>query len=61
MTNLELSTNQLLMLRDLLENDMEQTSQGGNGYYDDYGDVTLMQYYVDRAKMLVKVKEELGL
>jgi hypothetical protein len=61
MTNLELNTNQLLMLRDLLENDMEQTSQGGNGYYDDYGDVTLMQYYVDRAKMLVKVKEELGL
>ena len=40
---------------------MEQTSQGGNGYYDDYGDVTLMQYYVDRATMLVKVKEELGL
>ena len=61
MTNLELNTNQLLMLRDLLENDMEQTSQGGNGYYDDYGDVNLMQYYLDRAKMLVKVVEGLGL
>ena len=61
MTKLELSTNQLMMLRDLLENDMEQTSQGGNGYYDDYGDVNLMQYYLDRAKMLVKVQEGLGL
>ena len=61
MTKLELSTNQLLMLRDLLENDMEQTSQGGSAYHDDYGDVNLMQYYLDRAKVLVKVQEELGL
>ena len=61
MTNLELSTNELLILKDLLENDMEQTSQGGNAYHDDYGDVNLMQYYLDRAKVLVKVQEELGL
>jgi len=61
MTKLELSTNQLLMLRDLLENDMEQTSQGGSAYHDDYGDVNLMQYYLDRAKVLVKAQEELGL
>ena len=61
MTNLELSTSELLMLKDLLMNDMEKTSEGGNGYYDDYGDVNLMQYYLDRAKMLVKVQEELGL
>ena len=57
MTNLELSTNELLMLKDLLEVDMDQTSWGDV----DYGDVNLMQYYLDRAKVLVKVQEELGL
>ncbi len=57
MTNLELSTNELLMLKDLLEGDMEQTSWGDV----EYDDVELMQYYLDRAKVLVKVQEELGL
>ncbi len=57
MTNLELSTNELLMLKDLLESDMEQTSWGEV----EYDDVDLMQYYLDRAKVLAKVKEELGL
>jgi hypothetical protein len=61
MPNLELSTNELLMLKDLLENDMEQTSQAGNAYHDDYGDVNLMQYYLDRATVLKKVREDLGL
>ena len=56
MTNLELSANELLMLKDLLEGDMEQTSWGEV----EYDDVGLMQYYLDRATMLVKVKEELG-
>ena len=56
MTNLELSTNELLMLKDLLEGDMEQTSWGDV----EYDDVELMQYYLDRAKVLVKVQEELG-
>ena len=57
MTNLELSTNELLMLKDLLESDMEQTSWGEV----EYDDVDLMQFYLDRAKVLAKVKEELGL
>ncbi len=58
MTNLDqLSTNELMMLKDLLENDMEQTSWGDV----EYDDVALMQYYLDRATVLVKVKEELGL
>ena len=57
MTNLELSANELLMLKDLLEGDMEQTSWGEV----EYDDVELMQYYLDRAKVLVKVQEELGL
>jgi len=60
MTKLELYTSELLMLKDLLENDMEQTSQGGDAYHVDYGDVNLMQYYLDRAKVLVKVREELS-
>ena len=55
MTNLELSTNELLMLKDLLEGDMEQTSWGDV----EYDDVDMMQYYLDRAKVLVKVREEL--
>ena len=57
MTNLELSTNELLMLKDLLEGDMEQTSWGDV----EYDDVELMQYYLDRAMVLVKVRDELGL
>jgi hypothetical protein len=56
MTKLELSTNELLMLKDLLEGDMEQTSWGDV----EYDDVELMQYYLDRAVVLVKVREELG-
>lgn len=56
MTKLELSTDELLMLKDLLEGDMEQTSWGDV----EYDDVELMQYYLDRAKVLVKVREELG-
>jgi hypothetical protein len=55
MTNLELNINELLMLKDLLENDMEQTSWGEV----EYDDVDLMQYYLDRAKVLLKIREEL--
>ena len=55
MTNLELSTNELLMLKDLLEGDMERTPWCEV----EYDDVALMQYYLDRATMLVKVREEL--
>ncbi len=57
MTKLELSTDELLMLKEMIENDMEIGSWGEA----DYDDVDLMQYYLDRAKVLVKVKEELGL
>ena len=53
MTKLELDTSELLTLKDLIESDMEQTSWGGG----EYDDVSLMQYYLDRAKVLEKVKE----
>ena len=56
MTKLELYTSELLMLKDLLENDMEQTSWGEV----EYDDVDLMQYYLDRATVLRQVREELG-
>tara|TARA_R100000951_G_scaffold56621_1_gene47541 strand:- start:594 stop:767 length:174 start_codon:yes stop_codon:yes gene_type:complete len=56
MTKLELYTSELLMLKALLENDMEQTSWGDV----EYDDVDLMQYYLDRAKVLEKVQEELS-
>lgn len=57
MTKLEqLSTNELMMLKELLESDIESTGWGEI----DYSDVDLMQYYLDRAKVLVKVREELG-
>ena len=57
MTNLELSANELLMLKEMIENDMELGSWGEA----DYDDVDLMQYYLDRATVLKKVREELGL
>ena len=56
MDKLELYTSELLMLKDLLESDMESTSWSEV----EYDDVDLMQYYLDRAKVLVKVKELIG-
>jgi hypothetical protein len=56
MDKLELYTSELLMLKDLLKNDMEQTSWGEV----EYDDVELMQYYLDRAKVLAKVEEVLA-
>jgi hypothetical protein len=58
MNKLELNTSELLMLKDLLEGDMEQTSYSGSEV--EYDDVSLMQYYLYRALVLVKVKELLG-
>jgi hypothetical protein len=58
MDKLELYASELLMLKDLLEGDMEQTSYSGSEV--EYDDVSLMQYYLDRAKVLVKVNELIG-
>lgn len=56
MDKLELHTSELLMLKDLIEGDVETT-----GWVDvDYADVELMQFYLDRAKVLDKVKELLS-
>ena len=55
MTKLELNINELLMIKDLLEGDMERTPWCEV----EYDDVGLMQYYLDRAKVLLKIREEL--
>lgn len=57
MIKLELNGNELMTLKEMIENDMEMSSCG----ISEYDDVDLMQYYLDRATVLVKVKEELGL
>ena len=57
MTNLKLSTNDLLLIQEIIENDMD-TGSWSEVHYDD---VALMQYYLDRATVLVKVREALGL
>ena len=56
MDKLELYPSELMMLKEVIEADM-QTS----GWSEcDYDDVELMKYYLDRAKVLVKVKELLA-
>ena len=56
MNNLKLNTSQMLMLKDVLKSDMDTS-----GWSEvDYDDVDLMQYYLDRAKVLVKVEELIG-
>jgi hypothetical protein len=56
MTKLELNINELLMLKEMIENDIQMSSCG----ISEYDDVDLMQYYLDRATVLRKVREELG-
>jgi hypothetical protein len=56
MDKLELYTSELFMLKDLLECDMRSSIKGEV----EYDDVDLMQYYLDRAKVLAKVQELLG-
>jgi len=53
MTKLELNINELLMLKDVILNDMEMLPDS------EYDGVALMQYYLDRATVLRKVREEL--
>lgn len=52
MDKLELYTSELLMLKDVIEGDIETTSWGEV----DYADVEVMQFYLDRAKVLEKLK-----
>ena len=55
MYKLELWPNEILMLKEVLESDIEST-----GWSEiDYSDPELMQFYADRAKVLVRIQQEL--
>jgi len=56
MNTLELYTNELLVLKDILESDIELSGRGDEIFVD----VELMQLYLDRAKVYQKVMQELG-
>ena len=56
MTNLELTTSQLLMLKELIDNDIEISSMDAP----DYTDMDDMQYYLDRCTVYNLVIEEMS-
>lgn len=51
MDKLELYTSELMMLKEMIESDLESTGWGEI----DYSDVELMKYYSDRAVVYHKV------
>jgi len=55
MHTLELTSSELLMLKDMTESDIE--SSGWSEI--DFSDPELMKYYSDRANLLVRIYEEL--
>ena len=55
MHTLELTSRELLMLKDMTESDIE--SSGWSEI--DFSDPELMKYYSDRANLLVRLYEEL--
>ena len=55
MNTLELTSSELLMLKDMTESDIE--SSGWSEI--DFSDPELMKYYSDRANLLVRIYEEL--
>ena len=55
MHTLELTSSELLMLKDMTESDIE--SSGWSEI--DFFDPELMKYYSDRANLLVRIYEEL--
>jgi hypothetical protein len=55
MHTLELTSSELLMLKDMTESDIE--SSGWSEI--DFSDPELMKYYSDRANLLVRLYEEL--
>ena len=55
MTNLKLTTSQLLMLKELIDNDIEISCMDAP----DYTDMDAMQYYLDRAAVYHLVTEEI--
>ena len=56
MYTLELTSSQLLMLKELIDNDIEISCMDAP----DYTDMDAMQYYLDRCTVYHLVAEELG-
>lgn len=57
MYKIELFSDELLMLKEVLESDIQST--GWDDSEIDYSDPVLMKYYSDRANVLMRLKEEL--
>ena len=55
MYTLELTTSQLLMLKEMIDNDIEMSCMDAP----DYTDMDVMQYYLDRCTVYNLVTEEL--
>ena len=55
MHTLELTSNQLLMLKELIDNDIDISCMDAP----DYTDMDVMQYYMDRCAVYHLVTEEL--
>ncbi len=55
MHTLELTTSQLLMLKEMIDNDIEMSGMDAP----DYTDMASMQYYLDRCAVYHLVAEEL--
>ena len=55
MYTLELTTSQLLMLKELIDNDIEMTGMTAPAF----ADMAAMRYYLDRAAVYHLVTEEL--
>ena len=55
MYTLELTTSQLLMLKEMIDNDIELSCMDAP----DYTDMDAMHYYMDRCTVFHLVKEEL--
>ena len=55
MYTLELTSTQLLMLKEMIDNDIEMSGMDTP----DYTDMDAMQYYMDRCTVFHLVKEEL--
>ena len=56
MYTLELTSSQLFMLKEMIDNDIDMSGMDAP----DYTDIDVMQYYLDRAAVYNLVAEELG-
>jgi|TARA_B110000285_G_scaffold99080_1_gene112912 hypothetical protein len=56
MMYIEVSASELLMLKEMFDNDIEMSCMD----YPDYRDEDAMRYYLDRCRVYNKIEEELS-